>query len=577
MKIDLIDKRSGSLTPSSFTPEVLAALKDMPGRKSWQGRTLLFIPMDRAFLWIVKTFPEATWSDSAASLLSEANQREEGKKSSVLQVFSPGVFKGTELVFNQFKTTPYLHQMQALRISWDKEYFALFMEMGTGKSKVIIDTAAQLFKESKITQVIVLAPNGVHRKWVEKEIESHLHDDIPRRAIFWRGSGKRSEWEKVVEQARTDRSKLTFFCMNLDMLSQESCETLLKKTIKAGSTLLVIDESSRIKAISAKKTRLALRLAQDVQYRRILSGSPVTKNVEDLFTQFKFLHQEILGSPTLTEFRSRFCWRKEFEKQDGKKFERTVGIKNEAELQEAVSLFSFVAKKEDCLDLPAKIYDTITIELSPEQRRHYNNLVTKLRTEVEDGIVEVKTAIDSYIKMQQVICGFLRVEDGTIVELDASSRINAVRTIVEEAEGQVVIWCRFKHDVELLKNDLHSFGVVEYHGGVSNEYRSRNLADFSREGSDKKIFLGTPAAGGIGIDLVTASTVIYYSNSFDAEHRWQSEDRCHRIGQVNHVTYYDIVADKTIDKAILANLRGKKQLADRLIHSGLLSLLDYCD
>jgi SNF2 family DNA or RNA helicase len=175
-------------------------------------------------------------------------------------------------------------------------------------------------------------------------------------------------------------------------------------------------------------------------------------------------------------------------------------------------------------------------------------------------------AITQLMKLQQILCGFVIDDEGNITNL-SDNRIKETISIVEDLQGKVIIWSRFREDIRKLALALQkaSISFVEYHGGVAQDHRRENLKAFMHD-PKVKVFLANPTAGGTGLNLAMASTAIYYSNDFNADTRWQSEDRIHRIGQQNHATYIDLLVPGTIDAKILGALRRKKNVADSVLN-----------
>lgn len=492
----------------------------------------------------------------------------------------------------EFKTTPYQHQEKALLLSADAEYFALFMDMGTGKTKVIIDTVAYMYAHDMIDVVVVVAPNGVHRNWVLNEIPAHMPDFIDYKAHYYQaGGGKKQKqlWEKVFSH-----NGLKIFCFNVESASNKKGQSELRTCVQNGRVLFVVDESQRIKTPGAKRTQFLVNLARHADFRRILSGSPITQSPLDLYAQCKFLEPTITGYTTYTAFRSHYA---EIEQRKSKHknkkgnhiyYDHIANYKNIAELERRVSSHCFRVLKKDCLDLPDKVYEKVYVELTAEQKRIYKDLldnsVAALTDECSIDIppelqgasneqlmlffatskVTAKNAMVKILRLQQVLCGSLPDDEGNVTILD-SNRMKVLVDLIGDIQGKVIIWARFRHDVALIKEMLlEQYGedcLAEFHSGVNTTDRMDGVHRFQKH-KKCRFFLANQHSGGTGLTLTAASDVIYYSNDFSAEARWQSEDRAHRIGQKNNVTYHDMIAVDTVDEKILEALQDKKQIAD---------------
>lgn len=489
-----------------------------------------------------------------------------------------------------FKTKPYAHQLTALEKSAEREYFALFMDMGTGKTKVIIDDAMRLYASGHIDAVVVMAPNGVHRNWVVNEIPTHMHESANYIAAYYSASAKKAEreaWNAVFKWS----DGLRWFCFNIESASNKSGQQELERCIKLGRVMFVIDESQRIKTPGAKRTKFILKLAQHAAYRRILSGTPITQSPLDFYSQLKFLDPTITGFRTFTGFRSHFAIT-EKRKTDANRlgyFEVVTGYQHIDELEDAVAAHCYRVRKKDCLDLPEKVFEKRYVPITPEQRRIYNQLIEQsvailceeygmnippelrhadkeqLLLFFADKKVTAKNAMTKLLRLQQVLSGFVPNDEDKIIELIKSERINVLMDVVEETVGKIIIWARFRHDLDLVARELRkAYGpdsVVEYHGGIDSETRMNGVEAFQHD-PRTRFFVAQPHSGGTGLTLTAAETVVYYTNDFSLEARLQSEDRAHRIGQKNNVTYIDLICDGTVDDKIIEALQAKRTVAD---------------
>tara|TARA_R100001591_G_C4338294_1_gene179986 strand:+ start:28 stop:822 length:795 start_codon:yes stop_codon:yes gene_type:complete len=237
-----------------------------------------------------------------------------------------------------------------------------------------------------------------------------------------------------------------------------------------------------------------------------------------------------------------------------------VSYQNVDELTRNIEGHSFRVLKKDCLDLPSKIYQRYPVELSVKQRKVYDKLKKDFVTELGNAKIKAPEAITRLLRLQQIVCGWFPSDDDIIKIEDNNPRLSALLDILSEIDSKVIIWARFRADIMAIEHALGDLAVA-YHGNVSNDAREVAVDRFQND-PKIKYFIGQPQSGGIGLTLTAADYAIYYSNSFDLETRLQSEDRCHRIGTKNNVTYIDIESPKTIDTKIIKALRDKKKLAD---------------
>jgi len=451
-----------------------------------------------------------------------------------------------------FHTPPYDHQRRAFEMSKDMRSFAYLMDMGTGKTKVALDVAAYLRERDLIDCVLVLAPKGVHAQWINEQLPAHWPPRVGHRPWLYLNGRKPPEW--VLD--RND-GYLRIVAMNIESLSYATGPAILKSLVRVHGMrmLIIVDEASRIKNPGASRTKVLQRLSQYVKYKRILTGTPVTQGLQDLYAPFQFLEYGCLGVSNYMSFRNRYC---ETEHPPGQhpRAVKIIGYKNQDDLMRRVAKLAFQIKKEECLDLPDKVYVTRTVELSPEQRTHYLALKKEMLTFLDSGeVVSPLNALDAMIKLQQVVCGYLGDQDLPC------PRVNDCCDVVEEA-GKTIVWCRFKRDVYRLAKELakRGIGYVIHTGDQTTPLREEAKRLFMTDPATR-VFLATAASGGIGLNLTAATTVVYYSNDFSAETRWQSEDRAHRIGQTQKVTYVDLVAPGTIDRQILGALRAKESIS----------------
>ena len=331
--------------------------------------------------------------------------------------------------------------------------------------------------------------------------------------------------------------------------------------------MMAIDESTSIKTPTAKRTKSIMDLSVHAKYKRILTGSPVTKSPLDLYSQCKFLDDQLLGFQSYYSFRQRYAHMvsRNF---GGRQVQIVASYKRLGELSDSLKKFSYRVLKEDCLDLPEKIYIKRTIELTDEQKKKYDTMKQAALAEFNGKITTAPHVLTQMMRLHQITCGHLRLDDGEIINLK-NNRLNELMDVLEEVEGKAIIWANYIHDIETIVKEIQKKhgpdSVVQYYGAIEAEQRQRNIQSFQDPKSPVRFFIGNPQTGGYGITLTAANTVIYYSNGYDLEKRLQSEDRAHRIGQKKSVTYIDISAEKTVDEKIVKALRKKIDIASEIL------------
>ena len=465
----------------------------------------------------------------------------------------------------KFKLKPYKHQLTALEKSWNKQTYAYFMEMGTGKTKVLIDNMSMLYDKGKIDSALIIAPKGVVKTWYEQELPTHLPKHIENVTVLWQPNITKTQQEKL-ESLFEIETALHILIMNVEAFSTDKGVNFASKFLNSHKCLMAIDESTTIKNPTAKRTKNILSLSKNSKYRRIMTGSPITKNPLDLYSQCEFLDPYLLDFTSYYAFRNRYAEMKTMHLR-GRSIQVVDEFKNLGELSETLHGFSYRVLKEDCLDLPPKNWIKRHITLSKEQQKVYDQMKKAAMAVLNGKVTSTMTVITQLMRLQQITCGHFVADDGTTQEIK-NNRITELMDVLDEIEGKAIIWGHWQKDIQNIVNEIEKkYGpgsVVSYYGLTPQEERQDNIRQFQSD-PRCRFFVGTPSTGGYGITLTSANTVIYYSNGYDLEKRLQSEDRAHRIGQKKNVTYIDIIADKTVDEKIVKSLRDKINIASEVL------------
>jgi SNF2 family DNA or RNA helicase len=467
----------------------------------------------------------------------------------------------------KFKTKPYEHQLLALTKSWNKREYAYFMEMGTGKSKVLIDNIAILYDKGGINAAIIIAPKGVYRNWSSKEIPIHMPDHVETQIAVWNPAPNRKQKKELTDLFEVN-PELKILVINVDAFSTKKGVSFVEKFILAHSVLIAVDESTTIKNPKAQRTKNLLKLSINCKYKRILTGFPVTQSPLDLYSQCAFLSNNLLGYTSFYSFQNRYA--KLFNRRMGQRsFRQVTGYQNLEELTQKLTNFSYRVLKKDCLDLPDKVYMRREVPLTPDQMRVYKQLKDYAVAQLESKeLVSVTTVLTQILRLHQVVCGFVKDDNGEEVEIK-NNRLDELLNILSEVQGKTIIWANYRHDIKRILNTLHDTvgvdAVASYYGDTPDEERQKIITEFQDPNSSLQYLVSNVQTGGYGITLTEASNVIYYSNNYDLEKRLQSEDRAHRIGQTNKVTYIDLVAKGTVDEKIVKALRNKLDLAQEVL------------
>ena len=465
-----------------------------------------------------------------------------------------------------FKNKPFVHQQAYLQRFWEYQVAALFADMGTGKSFMLINNVAMLYDKGKLNGFLIVAPKGVYRNWYDTEIPKHLPDHVVYRMAIWSPNPRKAE-QKAMDELFTVTEDLKILVMNVEAFSTAKGTAYAKRFLLVHNALMAIDESTTIKTHTSARSKNTEKVGRGARYRRILTGSPVTKSPMDLYQQCAFLSDDCLNVSSFYVFQARYCVTVE-RQLNTHSFKQVVGYRRLDELKEKLDRFAYRVKKEECLDLPDKLYIKREVDLTPEQLKYYNEMKAFAMAQIDGGLVSTVNALTQLMRLHQIVCGHVKLDDGTVIELP-NKRLDELLAIVEETDGKLIIWANYRHDIEAIKLALSKeYGmnsVGMYYGDTDMDERKRVLEEFQNPDSEMRFFVGNPSTGGYGLTLTAASTMVYYSNSFDLEKRLQSEDRAHRIGQTKNVTYIDLIAVGTVDEKIVKALRAKIDIATQVL------------
>lgn len=443
-----------------------------------------------------------------------------------------------------FKTEPRAHQREALRKAATKPAFAYLMDPGTGKTWDILLDAAYLHFLGHIDTLVVLAPNGVHRQWILEQVPEHFPDWIVKSAAYYR----RGKPGREVQDVRADKQAFRIITINIEAISREAGEDFVRHILKTSKAMLVVDESQRIKNGRSTRAKAAIRLSKFALYRRIASGTPISQGYEDLYAQFKFLDPAIIGCATFAEFRRMFC-------RTWGSFNAIVGYKNIAQLMQRIAPYCYIKRLEDCVDLPKMNPLVKLVDISPEQKRLYNELRDEYLTELDNGMVLEAPLVITRIKcLQQILAG--HTPGATPDEYEPIKgpipRLEACADVLEDAPGKAIMWSRFIPDLIRMGEELteRKIPYVEYSGRYKPEVCDAAVDAFQHD-PKVKVLLATERKGGVGLNLQCASTVAFYSSSYSYQDWDQALHRILRMGQLNVTNMWDFRVKGSVDDRIL--------------------------
>lgn len=456
------------------------------------------------------------------------------------------------------------HQEKAVEIAKDRRSLALFMDMGVGKTRTTIEILRQKFnKHKRHLRVLIVCPSSVIMNWQSEILK---FSKITKGRIFPL-TGSLAQREKILQIAPED----SIFIVNFEAFAFPK---FVDSVLANVPDVLIVDESHRCKDNSAKRTKNLIKISKkmetarhDTCYRYILTGTPVLNSQIDLYTQFLILDGGATFGSNFYEYRGKYFYDKNAGMPKHVHFPNWQARKETTEsLKEKIARVSVQAKKEDCLDLPPLLKTEVEVELSKEQKRSYEEMKNDFISFLDSGIATAQLAITKALRMQQILSGFIKMENGENHVFKDNPRLDALKDLLSDIEGKVIVWSIFHQDYEHIKAVCKSLKLefAEVTGLVKDK---QDQIDRFQMDANCRVMIASQSAGGTGVNMTAASTMIYYSRSYSLEHDMQSESRNYRGGSDIHekVTRIDLVAKGTVDELVLKALREKKNLADQIL------------
>ena len=444
-----------------------------------------------------------------------------------------------------FKTKPFAHQISCFNFFKELTMGGLFLEMGLGKTKIIIDIITYLTLMGKISKkVLYVCPNSVLEN-VLKEFEMHS-------AIDWDVC--------ILTGPKIKKIKSLNKKHEVYIVNYEAVRTIEQDLMKQGFDVVICDESTRIKNSRALCSKSLHRLGQSIKYKYIMTGTPITQCAIDIYSQFKFLEPSIFG-PSFYAFKNKYAIMGGFNNH------QITGYRNLDELHKKIFSIAVRFTKKDCLDLPDKIYEVKQFDLNKEERDLYEKIKENILVSINDQAISAQLAITKLIKLTQITSGFVLTDENKIISIKNSSKLSLLKETIEDIlPNKIIIWNNFTANIDMVSRLLSNMHIqhVTFDGRIKQKDRHALVEEFQNN-PECKVFVGQIRTGGMGLNLTAASYVIYFTNTYSLADRLQSEDRAHRIGQVNKVTYIDLIARQTIEKSILSILQKKLSLAKLVI------------
>ncbi len=455
------------------------------------------------------------------------------------------------------KTELLPHQVDAVNKVLPSRIGALFMEMGTGKSRTAIELVSR--RLAKIDRAIWLCPVSL-KETVRQEIKKHT--DCNDTDIY------------VFDDKTTDANLPPAFWYVAGIESMSACTRVILalNALITENTFCILDESSYIKGYHALRTERITKICERARYRLILTGTPLSQGVVDLFAQMRFLSPKILGYNSFYSFAANHL--EYSEKFPG----MIVQAHNVGLLAAKIKPYIYQVTKTECLTLPSKTYETRYFSMTAEQREWYQHIKDRVFDELDEAQDSELSSIAIFrlfSSLQQVVSGFWNERMDKIVrgklQKDKQFMLRTfdhgrIDTLIDAIQGipgseKVIIFCKFQYDIDGIRRAVtDACGVNScaiFCGKLSEQERTKQIAAFR---GPARFLIANQASGGHGLTLNEASHVIFYNNGFKYSERLQAEDRCHRIGQARPVTYIDIQCVHSIDERICEAL-AKKQNA----------------
>lgn len=507
-----------------------------------------------------------------------------------------------------FKTKPYEHQQDAFDTCKDLDFYALGMDMGTGKTKLMIDIASYLYANDQIDAVLVIAPNGVHYQWYAEQLP--IHSSIPYYGFIW--DSKRYDtriYDKALKTFEERTGQIKWFCANVEYFSTASMISIFQRYLANHRVLLVIDEATRIKNPRAKRTKNLLALAKMAARRTILTGTLVTNSPFDLWSMYECLKEGFWGVNYFV-FQHRYgLFVRDMNPYNGRVFQRVMnekdysqlrsrlkkgesierisaytgisekniqyvmdhpeftGYKNLADLREIIEPHTVFKRKEDCLDLPPKVYERVYVEFNKEQKRIYQELTSLLLSRYDDVELSVANKVSLTLRLMQICGGFFPSPELKRPKLigEKNTKIEVLRHDLEEiGDERVIIWAHFVAEIEMITTVISEafphWRVESYYGKTDKIKRRVLVQEFQR--GDIKVLICNQQTASFGLNLQRSNLQYFYSNTYSLEHRVQAEDRSHRAGQRWPVVYKDLIIKNTVEERVLTVLHNKKSLLE---------------
>jgi SNF2 family DNA or RNA helicase len=521
----------------------------------------------------------------------------------------------------EYKTKPFEHQVRAFNFARDKEAFALFMEMGTGKTKTTIDLACDMYRAGEINAVLIIAPNGVHTQWIREQLP--IHCSVPYFGVAFKSTASKALKNDIHKICTEPFDGLKFLAVNVEAFSYQTYMSIFFHFVTEHNTFVVIDEATAIKNPDAKRTQNIIRGLSACKWRgksliaceplsvkrAILTGTPITNSPFDIWAMAEFLQPNFFNR-TYFAFKAHYGIQRQIDVHQGQlirkvsvplKLEEIKSIyemdtlaacqkfgmresdveyikqnkpehsyKHLDELKERIKEFAFFVTKDECLDLEPKIYKRRVVEMSDEQKASYLGLENEFITEYAGKELSVLNKVALYTRLSQIAGGFFpfteeNEETGEfnkdIIPFTKNPKLDALLEDIDFIDYPAVVVTRFTAEAKIIYEALSKRGDLQVGCYIGELKEPKDPIQAFKDGY-LHILVANERMISKGHNLQNAHNVLFYSNSYSLEERLQTEDRIHRSGQTEKCLYIDYIADGTVDMKVYASLRSNKKLLD---------------
>jgi SNF2 family DNA or RNA helicase len=440
---------------------------------------------------------------------------------------------------SRIKSTLYQHQIDCVKEACTKPYYALFLECGLGKTLIALNIYAENFSRDPGHRALVICPNTLVENWAE-EIQKHTTFTC-----------------RVLKGTKKRRIKLLNEPANIYIVNYDMTRILYPELISEEFDVVFADESQCIKNPKALRTKACLKIASSCHKRYIMTGTPIMNNPLDVYAQYLFLNPLVFGN-NYYRFRGRYAVMGGF---DNRVVTKWI---NMADFRRKVFSCAVRKTKDECLDLPAKLYEKVHLDMPAPQRKLYKELKEEFLSEFNDSVVTAPVMLTRILRFSQITAGFTKDFEGHEWAFDKNPKIEWIVDFLQSYQQKTVIFCRFLKEIDLLKLALDRAGIEYRVIQGSTKDRMKEVNDFNNTPT-VQVFIGQIDTAGAGINLTSASYCVFASNTYSYGQRIQAEDRIHRIGQSKNVTFIDLLVRGSIDERVHQSLKNKKSLSTMVV------------